>query len=206
MATRGTMDRRTFLGAAGVVAAAGSCAVVAPVQAPQRSSRSPALSRQEMSRYLADVDSTMERLRKTSMLHRLTRADDRCPKLAARTAAGEELLASSLRSLTMTAAVLDVPAANRSHPGLRDRLQRALPEMDASIFGITSMLASTSEADRAAMNRYLREDPKAGPRICEEFDLAARRVGLPLAPRGLCPAALGVSGGRGRRDRDSRPR
>ncbi len=178
------MERRDFLKAgtaAGVASvAAPACSVVGGGQLIG----TPSLSGAEMDDYLVRLDRGMETISGSNLL------DEMVPPKAGETGnqrlrreQGQELARKGLRTMLLTGMYKDLPEADRRHPGMQQRLERSGPEMDQALFGMTSLMAGTSPAERSAIQAELKRRPDLGLRLAEGLNKPAKALGVSMKRR-----------------------
>lgn len=187
------MERREFLrlgAAAGVAAATGtSCSALNSLLGTGHATA--ALSVHEMDAYLSQLDKAMDGISRGNILGELIPSDALVPvQLEAEIDEKEKLIKKALRTMVVTAAYNDLPEVNRTHSGMQARLQRAMPEIDEAVFGMTASLAALNDDERAEVQRTLRRQPDLGVKISEGLDTAAKKLGVPLKRRLQMRSAL----------------
>jgi hypothetical protein len=181
------IERRDFL-KMGAVAGAGAaalgtsgCAGVTEALAPPPLP----LSNRDMKLFLSRLDHSMKSVSTTNALSSLL------PKTAIDTIKtddpefqkSDQLFRKTLRSMLLAGSFKDLPEEGRVHPGMQDRMWRALPEMNDAMLGMTNMLESLTPTERADIGRVLRKDPDLGMRIVGALDNEAAAAGVTLARR-----------------------
>lgn len=184
------MERRDFL-KVGALSGAGAMAVgtsgcsglsglteaLAPPPLP--------LSNRDMEQFLARLDHSMNSVSTANALSSLLpqKAIDRLKTDEPEFKKGDQLFRKTVRSLLLAGSFKDLPEEGRVHPGMQERMRRALPEMDEAMLGMSSMFSSLSPTERVDIGRALRKDPGLGMRITEALDSEAVNAGVTLARR-----------------------
>lgn len=169
------MDRREFLkaGTGGfLVLGASSCAGFQKV--PHASHEDAPMP--DMDSYLVRVDSGMERISHWSP----TAVN---PEYPGDREEADELGRNALRSLYMTAMFADLPRADQLHPGMQERIWKAMPGMDAAMSGMSRYLGSRSDAELVRVQGALRSPKGPGMRIAGAIDDQAELCGVSLSRR-----------------------
>jgi hypothetical protein len=181
------MERRDFL-KVGALSGAGAMAVgtsgcsglteaLAPPPLP--------LSNRDMEQFLAQLDHSMNSVSTANALSSFLpqKTIDRLKTDEPEFKKGDQLFRKTVRSLLLTGSFKDLPEEGRVHPGMQERMRRALPEMDEAMLGMSSMFSSLSPTERVDIGRALRKDPGLGMRITEALDGEAVKAGVTLARR-----------------------
>jgi hypothetical protein len=181
------MERRDFLKvgalsgagamAVGTSGCSGLTAALAPPPLP--------LSNRDMEQFLARLDHSMNSVSTANALSSLLpqKAIDRLKTDDPEFKKGDQLFRKTVRSLLLAGSFKDLPEEGRVHPGMQERMWRALPEMDEAMLGMSSMFSSLSPTERVDIGRALRKDPGLGMRITEALDGEAVNAGVTLARR-----------------------
>lgn len=183
-----SIRRRRFLkvGAAAGVAAAtgGSCAGLGSILGTEEAAPSSSLTAAQMDAYIARLDRGMKEISKQSFMEGIVSSKSAgSPEMKARAKETDALVKKALHTLLFTGMYNDLPEENRTHPGMQARLDKAMPEMDEAVFGMTGKLAALSPAERSELQRALRQQPDAGLKISEALDDYAKKIGVPLKRR-----------------------
>ena len=168
------MDRRRFLEAgtasAASLLAASACAPALKLAVP-RASTAP----DDMDAYIARIDAGMDRLGRWS-------SADVAPLARRPDPATDALGQAALQSLFLTGMVGDLPLPAQLHPGIQERVERAMPLFDRASDSMTAFLRSRTPNDLAIVQAALR-DYGAGARIVDRLDAEAAALGLSEARR-----------------------
>ncbi len=128
----------------------------------------------DMEEYLTRVDRGLERIEKWSLTAGATKLDgDR--------AATDALARTSLQALFLTGMLGDLPMPSQLHPGMQDRIWRAMPLFDQATDGMTAFLESRTDEDLARVQSALRT-PGTAQRVIDSLDAEAGRTDV-SAPR-----------------------
>lgn len=84
----------------------------------------------------------------------------------------------SVRSLTLTSMVLDLPEEMRQAPEVQGRIEQLAPEMDAAVLQTAQMLSACPEQELQGVEAALRDDPTLAMRVCEMVDQRGHENGL----------------------------
>lgn len=163
------MDRRQFIGT-GAVSAATVLAGTACAPGMRLTSRRPNEMPPDMDAYLARIDAGMARLGRWSAADVVSsRVADQDP--------ANTLARSGLQSLFLTGMVGDLPLEAQTHPGVQERIARAMPTMDATADGMTAFLRGRTAEDLTMVQKALR-DYGTGHRILRALDDEAGALGM----------------------------
>jgi hypothetical protein len=167
------MERRDFL-AAFAATAASVAAKPVDVEPPLPEEIQPLTPPPDMDAYLARVDSGLVRIEKWSPTeHAASFTGDRV--------ATDTLARASLQSLFLTGMLGDLPIPSQLHPGMQDRVWRAMPLFDQATDGMSTFLKSRTDNDLARVHDALRS-ASVRERIAAELDSEAMKTGV-SAPR-----------------------
>lgn len=181
------MERRDILrmgaltGAGALGTAAAGCGGLTEALAPP----SLPISDSDMKQFLARLDRSMNAISTTNALSSLLpkKAIDRLDTDDPEFKKGDQLFRKTLRSMLLAGSFKDLPDEGRVHPGMQDRMWRAMPEMDDAMLGMTRMFESLSPTERVDIGRALRKDPDLGMRIVGALDNEAAAAGVTMARR-----------------------
>ena len=104
---------------------------------------------------------------------------------------GEALFKAQLRSLLVAGAVGDLPAASRRDPGVVQRLEATLPEMDEAVLGTLAWLRGMTPAERLDVSAAIAAEPELPLRAIQALDDEGEKIGISRARR-LHLRALGT--------------
>jgi hypothetical protein len=83
-----------------------------------------------------------------------------------------------LRSLYLAGMFGDLPDEGQAHPGMQERVARALPEMDEALDGTIDYLSSVSDDQVEQLQQFLREHDDPGMAIAEHLDRRTADTGV----------------------------
>lgn len=169
------MDRRDLL-KLGALASVGNSGCASLISNPG------AVGAGRMDDFLASFDATMAAIGGTKFLQHLLPASPG-DELQARANAGEVLSRQMYRSMFLVGTLQELPAEQRAHPGVQQRLRDSLGEMDDAVFGMTSMLEGLTPSERTHVSKALRDDPNLGMQIMGSVDEQAAGFGVSLKQR-----------------------
>jgi hypothetical protein len=181
------IERRDFLrmgalaGAGAAALGTSGCAGITEALAPPPLP----LSNRDMELFLSRLDHSMKAVSTTNALSSLLpkKALDKIKTDDPEFQKNDQLFRKTLRSLLLVGSFKDLPEEGRVHPGMQDRMWRALPEMNDAMLGMTDMLEALTPTERADIGRMLRKDPDLGMRIIGALDNEAAVAGVTLARR-----------------------
>jgi hypothetical protein len=90
----------------------------------------------------------------------------------------DEFARRSVRSLTLTSMVLDLPEETRESQAVQGRIEALAPEIDAAVLQTAQLLSSCPEQDLQGVEAALRDDPTLAMRVCEMVDQRGQENGL----------------------------
>jgi hypothetical protein len=168
------MKRRDFVKAASVAAGA---AVIGGHAAPVEAS---SLTPEQMDEFLRRLDAQLDGISRHKTLGDVLppgfqprRAED-----AKAYARGDKLFRSTLRSLLMVGVMHDLPEKSRLHPGMQERLRKAMPEIDGAAGDMLDLLGNMTPADRIDIAEVLERDPELPMRVIEAIDREGATIGI----------------------------
>ncbi len=169
------MDRRDLLkmgalaGVGGLTSVAGSSCAIFPGGGQLGNLNVPNLP--EMDSYLAKIDRGMEKISAWDLARDYGINDPAFERQC-------ELGRKSMRSMYMAGMFGDLPEEGQVHPGMQERIVRALPEMDEAIFSTTDNLEKMTASEKTDLQRVLRDRKDPGMMIAQEIDEEAGLVHL----------------------------
>jgi len=177
------MKRREFVKtmAVGAAASASGCAGLGLGSIIPGSEMSMAA----MDQFLGRFDSGLLAISENSMFDEMAAAigKERAESRRAELDHAEELGKRAMRTLYAVGMFRDLPEEARLHPGVQERMWRAVPEMAQSIRETTDFLDNLSEKKRARLKQTLAERPDSILRLGETLDRRAADAGIPLKRR-----------------------
>ena len=170
------MERRDFLAAFAATAATVAAKpfdAVSPPPVPAELEPLPAPT--DMDEYLARVDAGLARIATWSPTAGASSfTGDR--------AATDALAQRSVQALFLTGMLGDLPIPSQMHPGMQDRVWKAMPMFDEAANGMTSLLTSQTEADLARVQTALKS-ANVRDRLVNSLDAEASKNGVSTARR-----------------------
>jgi len=172
------MERREFMnvGAAGASAfmiLGGAAWATAPTS-PGDGARTTAVP--DMDQYLARMDSGLDSIASWS-------PSSACPEFAGDRQGADELGRKALKTLYVTAMFADLPESARRHPGVQERVLKALPEMDEATSSVADYLGSRTPEQLERAQRALRDSRNPAMEMLESLDEQAARAGVSTSRR-----------------------
>jgi hypothetical protein len=146
------MDRRDFLKKGAVAGAAGAATLTSGSCAflPQflHAEKWPAFL-PSMDRYLLLVDGGLAKIDRGGILVGFAGGGQHPPEK-------ETLAVKSLKTLYMTGMFGDLPEKGQLHPGMQNRMWKAMPEMDEAVNGTISHIESLDGHEKAELHKLLK--------------------------------------------------
>lgn len=131
-----------------------------------------------MGKFLADLDGSVARIGEADMSKLFALGAKTGPEPPPRP--GDVLLVKkALRSLSLTGAYRELDAKAKEHPGVKERVEAAQPELDEAVLGMAALLGDLNEGDRVELQRRLDADPSLAKRIAEQLDEDMKRMDMP---------------------------
>jgi len=90
----------------------------------------------------------------------------------------KDLARRALSTLYLTGMFGDLPDEGQVHPAMQERLQRALPEMERTVYDMIDYLGAVSDEDAAALQRALRGRDNPAMEIAEWLDGEEWSIGV----------------------------
>lgn len=183
------MDRRELLktgavlGTAAIAGAQTGCASVPGIRlddlpTPMR----------DMEAYLARLDEDLAGIGRLNLTKELD-PKGALPALDGLLNEKSELAHKAARVLYLTAAFRDLSEEERFHPGMQARMRSAVPEMNEAVQGMSRMLTSMTDDDRARLQKAMQENPEVVQRAVSVLEDQLGKPAVDLERRRRLQAA-----------------
>lgn len=172
------MERRRFLNAsaagASVVMILGGSAWATVPESRGDGAQTPFVP--DMDPYLARMDSGLDSIANWS-------PSGAFPEFAGDRQGVDELGRKALKTLYVTAMFADLPESAQRHPGVQERVLKALPEMDEATSSVADYLGSRTPEQLERAQRALRDSRNPAMQILESLDEQAALAGVSMGRR-----------------------
>ena len=183
------MDRRELLktgavlGTAAIAGTQTGCASVPGIRAED-------LPRplRDMNAYLARLDEDLAGIGQLNLTKDLD-PKGALPALPRLLQEKSDLAQKAARTLYLTATFRDLSEEERLHPGVQARLRSALPEMDEAVLGMSQLLTSMSEDERAQLQKTMQQNPELVQRAVSVLEDQLEKPAVDLERRRRLQAA-----------------
>lgn len=169
-----SMDRRDFLEKGAAIGVAGAAALASPSctflpQFLQKETWQAMLP--NMARYLVLVDGGLLHIEKGGILAGFAgcgpHPEDK-----------EALATKSLKTLYVTGMFGDLPEKGQLHPGMQERVWKAMPDINKAVFGTMGHIESLTPSEKTEMQKILKRRGSPAMQICEALDGQAASCGV----------------------------
>ena len=130
----------------------------------------------DMDQYLARMDSGLDSIASWS-------PSSTCPDFAGDRQGVDELGRKALKTLYVTAMFADLPESAQRHPGVQERVLKALPEMDETTSSVADYLGSRTPEQLERAQRALRDSQNPAMQMLESLDEQAALAGVSTGRR-----------------------
>ena len=166
------MDRRELLklgalaGVGGLTSAVGEGCLLPSLLSDTDPSAPP-----DMDAYLATIDRGIERIEtRDPQAEGLGYAD--------RDSERDQLCRKSMKALFLTAMFSDLPPEGQAHPGMQDRMWKAVPDINEAVFGTVDLLRRQTPEHLGVLQTKLRGATNPGMLLADRVDRGASSCGL----------------------------
>jgi hypothetical protein len=125
----------------------------------------------DMDRYLSQIDKGVDYIENRSIFHDYPELEEKHPE-------EDQLSRKAIKTLYLTAMFSDLPEKGQVHPGMQERIQEAMPDMDRAVYGISDHLESRTTDELKTLKVALRRRSNPGMEIAEKINHHAKVCGV----------------------------